>query len=364
MTAESTGRQLIGFNEGATWDTAVALTGGVGVHGRVSYSISRNEFRTIDVGFGLKVFDMTKLDVDVGVRFNCDLFFGSHATQLIAMILGSGLVAAETTASQGDYPHTFDFEEVNDGLFTTLTASYGSRTTDVIEFPSVKWNRLKLTLNNNQIAQLEAEGVASRMVITGTVNDRDDLEALTYAETSDSDDRYVAVGSANDYFRINDASGAALDSTHNFEILTLEYEINRPMQSIKPLRGANSRYTIEPVQLDPATETLTIQFAEIDTSKYDFLAKWAADTRQKAELYVAGSQIGTGVRRSFRIQWPKLSWPGELPSGVDLPNNNTLMQPTVVLRPLSATAAPSGMTGVTDTRIVAVNGRATAYLTP
>lgn len=360
MAFESSGSQRIGFDKGSVWGTAVSLSGAVGIHGRINCPAVRNVFNTTDVGFGLRRKFTTKLDENVDVTLTCDFFYGSHATMLIAMVLGSD-VETETTTDEDDWAHVMDNKEKNEGLFTTLVWSYGSASGEVVEIPSVKWHTLKLTLPVNGVAQLEVQGIGDRVILSGHTNTRSTLNGLTYAGYSDSDNRYMAVGRNGHYFRINDFSGDALDSGDELYVESMEYQISRPLQRAKPMRGELSRYTIEPGQLDPSTETLTIQLSEVDKSVFDVLGKWDLDTQMKAEIYLAGSTIGAGVARSLKLQLPKLGWPGEMPD-VSLPNNNTPIQPTIVLEALSATSAPTGMTGVTDTRIIAIDERDTGYL--
>lgn len=363
MASRSTGENKIGLIKGVTWGTAVALgAGAVLVHARYTLSNSRGEFTPSDVGFDLFVEEITKLEETVDITFTAELFYGTHATMLLAMVLGDDN-AAETTVSEGDYAHTIDMTANNDGLFTTMVASYGSGNTEVIEFPSVKWATVRITHAANGVAVLEATGMADRAVISGTVNDLADLDACSYQDFDDFDDRYCVLAGANHYFRINAASGAGLSSSNDMEILNYEFEITRELERDFTLRGANTRYTKEPKQLAPSTGTLSVQFHEINASTIDLLSLWSDGTKQKAEIYFDGSQIGAGVNRSFKFQFPKLEAVGEIPTGFDLPNNNSRMRPTITFRTLRASAAPTGMTGVTNyLRVVAINERTTAYV--
>lgn len=362
MAASSTGDQLIGLAKGSTWGTSPALMGATGIRGRYTLTANREEWRSSDVGMGLFVADLKKLGVSVSIQLTFDVFFGHHGTMLMAMVLGSD-TASETTSSQGDYAHAMNLTSANTGLFTNFVASYGPASGNVLEIPSVKWHDMTLSMPVNGVMQATFTGMGDRIVTTSTVNDRDDLAALTFQDFSDTDDRYAAYGECDDYFRINATGGSGLTSGDEKEILSAELTLSRPLVPLRTLDGCNSRYTKEPAQTDPTTGTLTVQFGEINSSEIDLLGLWSSFTKQKAELYLAGSQIGTGVDRSFKFQLPKLEAAGDFPAGFDLPNNNTLMQPTVTFNLLKAASAPTGMTGIVNyLRATAVNGRATGYL--
>lgn len=363
MAANTTGENTIALVKGLTWGTAEALgAGAVLLHGRYTLSTSRGEFEPSDVGFDLFVEEITKLEETVDITLTAELFFGTHATMLMAMVLGDDTVS-ETTTDEDDYAHLLDMTAKNLGLFTTMVATYGTGNTEVLEFPSVKWTRFKITHATNNVAIVEASGIADRMVTSSAVNDLADVEACSYQDFDDFDDRYTVFAGANVYFRANAASGDALDSGDNLQILNYEFEVVRELERDFPLRGANTRYTTEPAQLRRSTGTLRVQFHEINSAAIDLLSLWQNGTKMKAEIFFDGSQINSGVNRSFKFQFPKLEATGEAPTGFDLPNNNTRMRPGITFRLLRASAAPNGMTGVTNyMRAVAINERATAYV--
>lgn len=363
MAGNTTGENKIALIKGVTWGTAEALgAGAVLVHARYTLSNSRGEFEPSDVGFDLFVEEVTKLEETVDITFTAEVFYGTHATMPLAMVLGVDNVV-ETTVDEDDYAHSIDMTAKNAGLFTTMVATYGTGNTEVLEFPSVKWASVTWTHAANGVATIEATGIADRMVTTGAVNDLADINACTYQDFDDFDDRYAVLAGANHYFRMNAASGDALDSGDNLEILNYEFNITRELDRDFTLRGANTRYTKEPGQLTRSTGTLTVQLHEINSAVIDLLALWQNGTKQKAEIFFDGSQINAGVNRSFKFQFPKLEAIGTLPTGFDLPNNNTRMRPQITFRVLRASAAPSGMTGVTNyLRCVAINERSAAYV--
>lgn len=359
MAEIGTAQGRIGIIPGSTWRTAVAITGAQLVHGRYTLSNSRGEFRPEDVGFSNFITEIVKLQESVSITLRTRLRYGCVANQIVAQILGQD-TSVETTGGQSDYAHTLKMTETNDGKFTTLAASYGTLANDILEFPSVKWHTMELSGVINDVPTLVATGIADRVVVTGATNALTNLTGASYQD----DINYASLGvaSSGHYFRMNAQGGAGLASGDNKKIMEYTLNVTRNLQPMWVLDGANSRYTEEPKQLDPHVGSLRLKFSRILASEIDLLTMWNTNAKQKAELFFDGSQIGTGVNRSYKIQLPSLEPAGEFPRNFDLQNNNSRMQPEFTFNMLKASAAPTGMTGVTDYLAwTAINTRAAVY---
>lgn len=357
MARISTAQGRIGIIPGATWGTAVAITGAQLIHGRYTLANARGEFSPPDVGFSNFVREIVKLEESVDITLTGRMRFGDALWQAVAHFLAND-TATETTVGQGDYAHVMKMQESNDGEFTTLAASYGTLANDILEFPSVKWHTLNISGAANDVPEISVSGMADRVVLSGATNALTNLTGASYLD----DVNYGVLGGANHYFRMNAASGAGLASGDNKNIMNFQLQMSRPLSRDYTLRGADTRYTLEPGQLAPATGTLTVQFHQILASHIDLLSIWNNSTKQKGELYLDGAVIGSGVNRGVKIQLPALDPAGPLPSGFDLPNNNSRMQPAITFNLLEAIAAPTGMTGITaPVNVTVTNTRATAY---
>ncbi len=356
--AISTGQGIIAIMPGVTWGTAVNATGAQAMHGLVTLRNARGEFRSRDVGFSNFLMDVVKLEESVDITLTADLSYGSLILQPIAKLFGAD-TCAEVTGGQGDYRHTITLQEENDFEFTTVLWNYGTTTYDLIEIPSVKWHTLRITQERNGVGVVTIEGIGDKVNTTGQSTTYAQLAACTY-------DGYEAavLGGTNHYCRINAASSGALSSSDDKNIMSYEITLTRPLERDYTLRGANTKYSMEPKQLGQTTGQLSLTFHQIDSSALDILSLWNAETQQKAEIYLDGTVIGSGTNRSYKYIFPCLEHVGAFPAGYDYPNNNARMRPTAVFNMLQASAAPTGMTGHTNyMSIVAVNTRTTAYRT-
>lgn len=112
---------------------------------------------------------------------------------------------------------------------------------------------------------------------------------------------------------------------------------------------------MQPLQVGPIEQSLTVRMSELDNASYDLWSLWSAGTEQKIEIFVDGSQVGTGVNLSYKYQFPRLIPRGQIPSGHDVANNASLFQPEITFEAVVASAAPTGMSGVTNSRLTAIH---------
>jgi len=356
MAGISTGQSKIGIIQGSTWGTAAALAGVQSLRGRLTHRSARGEHNPADIGFGNFYPTVISTEDSLDVTLMAELAFESLIGQAIALFLGSD-TPAEVTGGQGDYAHVMKMTSNNDGKFATLGYFYDTSAGKEIEIPSCKFHTLTIAQQRVGVGQVTLQGIADKLVVSSPVNNYSTINGLT-APTFE----LGVLGGPNHYFRMNAQSGDALDSDDNKQIMGYTLTIQRPFDRDFVLRGANSKYSLEPKQLSPATGTLQIDLPYIDTTEVDIFSLWNLGTLQKAELYFDGTQIASGTNKSWKIQLPSLKCL-QFPEGTDLPNNNSRMRPKLTFRLLQAAAAPNGMTGITDyVAITSVNTRATAYV--
>lgn len=347
------------IDKASTWGTAVDLTSaGKLIHvSNWSVSAAFDEVTQNDIGFDNFRTEVERLGINVDVSMTCDLSYHGQWLMILASIMGTSTGSpAEQTGAAGDYLHAIDLTSNNKGKF--MTAAWTVEDDYVLEIPSIKWHSFTIESNANGVGTFSAQGIGDRIVDNASASN-------TYAEvTGRSYPTYQAcvLGGTNHYLRFDDYSvSTALTNADDKNILNYRINVARPMQKRFTLRGANSPYSLEPLQLNKTTGDFQFQMSEIDNSQIDGIVDWLAQQKAMAEIFFDGAQIGAGVNTSIKIQLPYLEHKGAIPSGYDVPSSNTLMQPTFMFNMLKAPAAPSGMTGVTNyLRVTSIDERSAA----
>ena len=349
------------IDKAATWGTAVDLTTAGRLIHASNWSVTGafDEFSQNDIGFDNFRTEVERLGFNLDVSMTCDLSYHGQWLMILASIMGTSTASpAETTGGQGDYLHVIDLASNNKGKF--MTAAWSVEDDYVLEIPSIKWHTFTIESNANGVGTFSAQGIGDRLVDNASASN-------TYAEiTAETYPTYQAcvLGGTNHYMRFDDYSTTtALTNADDKNILNYKLTIARPMQKRFTLRGANSPYSLEPLQLNKTTGEFQFQMSEIDNAQIDGIVDWLAQQKVMSELFFDGAQIGTGVNTSIKIQLPYMEHKGTMPTGYDVPSSNTLMQPTFMFNLLKATTAPSGMSGVTNyARINTIDERITARL--
>lgn len=363
MARISTPEVDIAIGNGTTWGTAADLTAsnkGFLIHAsQFSVSDTFGQYEPRDIGFDLFVDTVVRLERSVQVNITCDLAYDEMWLQILANFLGSDTSSpAEQTASQGDYLHNLDWTSSNSGKFQTLV--WKVEDDYVLEIPSVKWQSITITSTANGVGTFSATGIGDRVVDNASVsNTVSEINALSYAS---SQFRAAPLGGANHYFRINAQGGGSLSGSNDMEILQYTMSLNRQLESLRPLRGSNTAYTIEPRQQTPTRGTLSFQLSEINDAQLAGYTEFLAKTEKKAELYIDGDIIGSTLNRSLKFQFPRLSPAASGPDGFGVPNNASNMLPTYTYDIIKASAAPTGMSGVTSFRLATTSTRSVRWL--
>lgn len=343
MAIISTNDVVAGLKKGATWGTEPDMTsGGINLYAsNITVNAAFGDFLARDFGQGGKRTNNARLALNASVSITCDVTYGQAWLALFAGVAGTESSPSEQTGSQTDYLTTHDIADSIFGLFWNL--AYSIETDRTIAIYSMKVTSFSYQQGVNNAGSITFNCIADR-VVEGSQNTVAEITALTdYAYET------ATMGGTNHYFRIDSYSvGTALTSGDDKTITNIAFSLSRPMQPRFGLRGANTAYTLEPVQVGPIEATLTVTMSELDNATYDMLTQWSTPGFLMAEYFIDGSQIGTGVNRSLKWQFPYLKVTGQFPAGHDVPNNATLLNPSITYHMLKAPAAPSGMSGVTD----------------
>lgn len=360
MASISTLEAKIAIGMGAAWGTARDLT--TANVGRILNVTSWDDtaafgqFDPPDTGFDNFFTGSTNLELKVSVSGGGSFTFDGPWIQVLAAFMGAATASpAETTAGQGDYPHVLDMTSSLIGRF--ITASRLIEDDYALESPSIKITSFKIGSSVNGVGTWSFTGLADRQIPTTSTPTNTAAEIVALAVSTYNPQ---ALGGANHYFRMNNQTAGALSNANDLPIMEWNLDLTRPFQERYELRGVNSKFTQEPFQAGQNVGQLSFKLSKIDDSVVDIMPDYFAGTEKKAELFIDGSQIGTGVNRSMKVQFPRL-YPLP-PSGLNIPSGNSLMQPTLNYRVLAAAAAPTGMTGVTKyNRFTFINQRIQSY---
>lgn len=354
--AEITSKDIVvGLKKGVTWGTEVVITSGIYLPcSSAKVSGGFNSFEARDVGTSGFKTTQARLGSAFNVTWTMDTTHGNGWLALLASLMGTESSPSETTPSQGDYLVNIDLAASNDGLFWTCAWSIESN--KVMVLPSVKVGSVKGSIDINGAGQLTFTGIADRFMVssTSTVANIAALTQYTY--------QTATMGGANHYFRFGADTGGSFSSSNDLDIQGIDFEISRNLNPRYGFRAGNTPYTKEPYQTGLIKGSLRIRFSQQDASIVDVFADYYSSNYKKAEFFIDGSQIAAGANRSLKIQWPYLQNPGSLPEGFDFANNSSLLLPVLDYSAMKRSAAPTGMSGVTNyMRVVSVQERATKW---
>lgn len=340
----STSEINCGIKKATTWGTEVQVTGSSAIAlfpSSLQLNDSFADFLSRDIGQGNFRTSQARLQEDCSFSMSFDTTYASNGVYaLLAGFMGTESSPTETTVGQSDYSCTMDFASSVYGNFWTL--AYSIETDRVRAVPAFKVVSVTYTHAVNGAGTWTFQCVGDRSIVSSltTVGNLQGLTTYSY-ETA-------TLGGTNHYARINTQSGAGLSLSDNFTGIGWTLTMTRPHQPLFGLRGENTKYTLEPRQNGPIDCALKVDFTEVDDASLDMLSHWTNATKLKAEFFFDGTQIASGVNRSLKIQFPYLQATGQGPTGHDWANNNSLLLPSLTYRALKASAAPTGMTGVTN----------------
>ena len=288
------------------------------------------------------------------MTITCESTFGQGWLALLAGLMGTESTPSETTVGQSDYLRTIDLADYPSVVWTLV---YSVETDKTRCIPSLKITSASFAGDAAGVGTWTFQGIGHSFIESSanTVAEIAALSTYTYDQ--------AIVGGGGHYFRYGAYStGTALNSGNNIPILNVGITLERPLQGQHALQGANSFFVTEPLQLGDTMGSVTFRLPTLDSSVADLMADWYSAPYKMAEFYYDGTQIGSGTNHSVKIQLPYLQSPGELAGGQDVPGNNQFFNPAINLSMLKASAAPSGMTGVTDyLRVTSTDKRSTKW---
>lgn len=342
-----------------TWDTAADLTSGVGLLHYNSINLTDNpNYLPITNADNVHV-NIKEGAQDPNISIEASLQYDGLINEIIAAVFGTVSAPAEQTGGQSDYLHNIDLASSNLTIYQTL--AYKIESDQVIEVPSIKWNDLTIRGESNNFAMCTVTGLSGSVLYSGANGVTPENTATDIGTLSLPSDppEFALAGGSGLYCRLNAASGDALDSGDDQQILSFELRVTRPLDATHPFRGANTKYPTEPIQLQAYDATLTLVYDHIDDADHDPRKDRDDQTEKKCEIALVGTQIGSGDNRQYLFQFPSMK-------AIDAPGygpqRDQRLAPSVTYRLFKRSSAPTGMTGVTVPRIALTNTRSVTLL--
>lgn len=252
----------------------------------------------------------------------------------VALALIMGTAGIPQSAGNGAYTNTFTLDTTIEGKFGTLAIKKKS---DIIEeYPSIKFTGLKLSGSMHAPVTYSIDCIANKRVLDSVINTTTTMASVTYPTSSNR-----IIMDANSYFRINDNTGIALNSSHNIYPSNFEFSFSRPVEGdFTP----ESEYISEPTSNGFPETTLTLKFPRYNDANHAFFADWDAYTEKKIEINFRGALIGGTNYYYFRIQIPKC----KIIDPENAMSNSGKIPFSLTFKCLGCTTAPNGMTGATN----------------
>lgn len=309
----------------------------VGAGNKLPYAITPNfnvdELTVQQIGTGVTFEDFTaRGNLAPTVSLAGDGGYANGMDYICAQFFGTAAAPAEQTGGQGDYKHVVSWNTTSNAKYGTLV--YETSTTTVLEYPSTTTTSISFDASDAPgILQFSAELLAHNVLTTGTANNNAAVVAATSVDTE-----RIAFA-FEDTFKINNFSGAALSGAAAQAITAFQLTLNRPQELRGEIKGAVGNSA--PVDSDIANGSLSITLKEC--ADHTWFSLWLAETAQKCQLNIQGTQIGTGVNRAITIYIPKMVLVQEPQYAITSPGVNPL---TLNFKIIAAAAAPTGMTSV------------------
>ena len=331
------------LKKGTTWGTPVAAGANDGV---------------LMLPTGIKVGD-AQLDIDdsQGLYFSADGTPGAVKIDgdlpgylrydgldlLIALFMGTANTRTQQAATTA-YAYSYDLATNTDGLFATLVRHWKAY---VEEIRSLKVVGLTIKGERGKPLQLIAECIGDHAAYDGT-NTTSTFNNVTIRETGNR------IHMAQGVFRMNAQSGAGLAGGDAIYPSSFELTAKRKMSGIYSgsltTGGTTPRDIIEEPVADGMPEvTLKLQFPT-HTAKTR-LTELQSDSRKKMDITFTGGLIASTYYRTFKLEFPNLQM-----KSVDVVDEAGIIKEPVEFVCHAASAAPTGMTGVTKPfRISGIN---------
>lgn len=262
---------------------------------------------------------------------------------LWALTLGTGGTSPTQVGTTTAYTNTFEPATNKTGRYATIVRD---KVQHVSEVPGVKFSGFDLSFGEGGRAEINWIAVGDVEKSDSTINTSTQVSALTFPTLG----RRAFFDDAT--FRLNSQSGGALSGTDKLYVSNLRVRFSQPLDSVH-VSGATT--IIEPEENGHPEITIEVTFGRYDSASYAFFAAHRDTTLYKGDLTFVGPTLAT-TTYGLLLQFPNLFVTAHQ---APLPGGAGQVTPSITLRALSTTAAPTGMTGVTAPMRVVTTGVST-----
>lgn len=262
---------------------------------------------------------------------------------LWALTLGTGGTSPTQVGTTTAYTNTFEPATNKTGRYATIVRD---KVQAIFEVPGAKFTGFDISFGEGGRAEINWTAVGDLEKSDSSINTATQISALTFptlGRRAFFDDVTV---------RLNSQSGGALGSTDKVYITSLRVRFSQPMDS-QHVSGATS--IIEPEESGFPEATLELQFSRYDSASHAFFAAHRDTSFYKGDITFVGPTLAT-TTYGLLFQFPNLvvtNYRAPVSGGADQ------IAPSLSLRALSTTSAPTGMTGVTNLMRVTTTGVST-----
>lgn len=333
-----------------SWGTGVAVAtavgAGDGVYVRDDLGIALQMMQSADDSAGQNFIGSVQSGNTEAVAITVPTYLhynDAFQNVLWALTLGTGGTSPTQVGTTTAYTNTFEPATNKTGRYATIVRD---KVQMVSEVPGVKFTGFDLSFGEGGRAEINWMAVGDLEKSDSTVNTATQISALTFptlGRRAFFDDCTV---------RVNSQSGGALAGTDKVYITTLRVRFSQPLDS-KHVSGATS--IIEPEESGFPEITMEMEFGRYDSASHAFFAAHRDTTAYKSDVTFVGPTLST-TTYGLLMQFPNMivtSFKAPGSGGADQ------VAPSMGLRALATTSAPTGMTGVTAPMRVVTTGVST-----
>jgi hypothetical protein len=264
---------------------------------------------------------------------------------LWALTMGTGGTAPTRISTTTGYTNTFEPSTSKTGRYATIVRD---KSQFISEVSGAKFTGFEVTFGEHGRAEVKWNIIGDTEIITSTINTSTQISALTFPTLglrAFMDDCIV---------RFNAQSGGGLAAGDAVKYTNLTVRCALPLD----MKHAGGQLTIiEPEEHGFPNFEIDLTFARFDTVSDDYFPYHRDGTRLKGDITFTGAAIDATSFYGLLMQFPNLDvmeYRAPVPGGADQ------VAPTLKLKALSTTAAPTGMSGVTVPMRVVTTGTSSA----
>lgn len=339
------------FKLGSTssvWGTAEEAGAGDRIQGSISDATSSSTREKNPIGQG----GIMQSDQEIGqiiplVSFQGDVGYQNGADKIVAQFMGAATSPAEQTVGQGDYLHRLTLYASANRVLASF--AWDMTSADTVEFPSAVVTSITTSVEAaEQYFKIDAEILGNAWESNSSVNDSAAVAAATIANSE------LCAVKQSDAFWIDTMESGSLASGDQVDIISYSRTLTRPQEMLPSIRGSAGNDT--PTETDLISGTLTVTLQEL--ADMTWLDAWENGTEYKCLLNIEGTQIGSGVNKTWNEYTPRMKL-------IQKPEYNIteagFNQVTLVFAILEASANPTGMNSKYPYFDI-INGRSTTYI--